>query len=169
MQEAATTCHVMHECACNGCGAQILPGEVGIRGTEIGPRLVAIGIKAWKRNASVTGVRDYLSTFGVNFSRGTIQHMLAACARKLEPAAEQIRADLGKSDAVYWDETGASLNGKTGWIWDGVDNGAKANCTVVIHVSASRGRPVPDHVCPNWRRIPATTDGLSVYEAIEER
>ena len=169
MPKPVTVCHVMHRCACNDCGAETSPGSVGIPGTEIGPNLATLAVKAWRRNASVTGVADYLSAFGIAVSRGAAQHLLEACGRRMEATAEQIRADLGKSDANHYDETGASLNGKKGWIWCGVANGAKGMFAVVIVVAGSRGRPVLDEFFPNWRSIPATTDGLSVYALIEIR
>ena len=87
--------------------------------------------------------------------------MLEACGRKTEAAAEQTRADLGKS--------GASLNGRGGWARCGVANGAKGGFAAVIVAAAGRGRAVLDEFFPNWRPVPATADGLSAYAAIEIR
>ena len=108
----------------------------------------------------------YLSAFGVKFADAAVQHMLVASAIKLEPAAEQIRVDLGESDANHYDETGVSLNGKPSWTFDGVANSEKGKWSVVIVAAASRGRAVLDAYFINWRTIPATIDGLSIYEPI---
>lgn len=167
--KAVTVCHVMHKCACNACGAEVLPEKVGIEGTEIGPNLSALGLSAWRRNASVRGVTNCLSAFGVKFSDAAVLHMLVACARKLEPAAEQIRVDLGESDANHIDETGVSLDGKPGWVFVGVANSERGKWSVVVEVAATRGRIVLEMRFINWRAIPTTTDGLSIYGPIEVR
>lgn len=94
---------------------------------------------AWKRNASVRGVTDYLSAFGVKFSESAVHHILDASARKLESAAEQIRTDLGESGAHHYDETGASLNGKGGRVLIGVTNSENGKLAVVAGVDAGKG------------------------------
>ena len=169
MPGPATACHVMHRCACNGCGAGVRPPPPGIEGTGIGPNLAAPAVKARGRNASVAGVADCPAAFGARISRGGVQHLLEACGRRMEAEAGRIRAGLEGSDANRHGETGASPNGRDGRVRCGVAAAAKGGFAAVAVVAGSRGRAVPDGFFPGWRSVPATTDGLSVYALIEIR
>ena len=65
MPEPATICHVMHKCACDGCGAGCRPRPPESRGPGSGPTLRPSPWRSGGRNASAAGVAGYLAAFGV--------------------------------------------------------------------------------------------------------
>lgn len=56
------------------------------------------------------------SMFGITISPGTIVSMVSRCSGKVSGALEGIRKELIASDVCDFDETGARMNGKLGWV-----------------------------------------------------
>ncbi len=55
--------------------------------------------------------------FGLELSQGAIANVLARTARRLQPEAETIRAQVRQAPVIGSDETGARVDGRNHWHW----------------------------------------------------
>ena len=56
--------------------------------------------------------------FNIPISTGTINNMVSRCAKKVEPAYNEIGEKVKESPIDHADETGTSINGSTEWVHD---------------------------------------------------
>ena len=76
MPKATVVTHVSHQCVCSDCEAVTVPKSPGIKGTSLGPNLLAFLTSVWGKAVSVGNVTTLLNdTFGT----GPVQDRRNAC------------------------------------------------------------------------------------------
>ena len=157
-----TTCHIVETCECLDCG-QTTKAKTGmIKGTSLGPNLLAEVADFWEKKGTYQGVADSLEQkYGERFSDATIQHALDAIAIGLEPEARDVWDGLKDADFLGYDETTYPIMGESGWAWVAASHDAAC-----FHLAASRSRATfEEHVMVPGR--PGTVDGYVVYDVLD--
>lgn len=152
---------------CARCGAvrSTHPLQVstarGAAGTHLGPRALALSAWLSKRlgmtTRSVCKVLERL--FSLKLTPGGLTQALARSADRLQPAFDQLMADLRGQSAVWVDETSWWVGGPGWWLWT-----FTAPDLTVYHVDSSRGRDVVLDVLGQDFSGVLTSDCLVSYE-----
>lgn len=111
--------------SCARCGrvqsshpAQVSTAQ-GAAGTQIGAR--ALGLAAYLNKDLKLTVRKscaLLRQLGLTLTPGGLTQALARVSQRLVVSFEQLQQELRTSPAVYADETGWWLGGRSAWLWD---------------------------------------------------
>ena len=153
--KATTTYHIIETCKCLDCGKTTGAKSGMVRGTSLGPNLLA---EYWEKKGTYEGVADSLENrYKI---KTTIQRALDVVAAGLEPEARNMRDSLKDTDYMGYDETPYPRHGKSGWAWV-----AASHNTISYHLAASRSRATfEEHVMVPGRL--ATVDVHGCHTAV---
>ena len=137
--KAVTTTHGVPTYECVDCGRQSRPETGLIRGTMFGPGILEHIIDLWEMCVSERRIaRSIRETYGLQCGKDAVDSALKAVGTALEPESDSIRESLADSQAVHYDETGFSINGRQGQAWLATDGKPTA---VVMAGRPRQGRP----------------------------
>ena len=75
MPTAMVVTHVCHECVCSDCDAVTAPKPPGIKGTSLGPNLLAFLTSVWGKAVSTGNAATLLNdTFGAGMCKTAVKH-----------------------------------------------------------------------------------------------
>ena len=81
MPKAAVVTYVSHQCVCSDCEAVTVPKSPGIKGTSLGPNLLAFLTSVWGKAVSVGNATTLLNdTFGTGLCKTAVTHALVAAS-----------------------------------------------------------------------------------------
>ena len=104
MPKAVTTTHVCHECVCSDCDAVTAPKPLGIKGTSLGPNLLAFLTGVWGKAVSAGNATALLNdTFGTGLCKTAVKHALVAAAGRLQKTADEVNASISESRYLKMD------------------------------------------------------------------
>lgn len=91
------TNHVMHDCRCLKCGADVDATRTGtVKGTSMGPVLASVAACMWKHGSSLGSIQGLLKdVFGVDMCRAAVYRAVEAVADALAEEDEAIRQRSG--------------------------------------------------------------------------
>jgi len=123
-----------HARTCPGCGqvtCESIPAE--IRAQAFGPRLAAVlSYLSGSQYVSPRGLEDVAEVvFGVPLSLGSVTALQEQMSQALEPAHQQIAAEVRPAPLKNVDETGWKQAGDKRWLWAAVTDTA---ALFVIHL-----------------------------------
>jgi hypothetical protein len=157
-------------CPCCGEVRSTHPLQVstacGAAGTHLGARALALGAWLNKRLGMTTrSVCKLLqAVFGLKLTPGGLTQALDRVADKVQPAFDQLVADLRSQSGVWVDETSWWVGGPGWWLWT-----FTSPDLTVYHVDASRGRDVVLEILgPDFQGV-LTSDCLASYENLPYR
>ena len=163
MPKAVAVTHVCHECVCSDCDAVTAPKPSGIRGTSLGPNLLAFLTGVWGKAVSAGNATSLLNdTFGTGLCKTAVKHAPVAASGKLQKTADEINSSLSESQYLKMDETPIRIGGKRRYVWACIGDEA-----VVIKVG-TRGAAEIDCHFP-YHDKPITCDGYSAYNVFHTR
>ena len=91
MPKVAVVTHVCHQCVCSDCDAVTVPKPPGIKGTSLGPNLLAFLTSVWGKAVSVGNATTLLNdTFGAGLCKTAVTHALVAASGRLQKTADKI-------------------------------------------------------------------------------
>ena len=118
MPKAAVVTHVSHQCVCSDCKTVTVPKPPGIKGTSLGPNLLAFLTSVWGKAVSVGNATTLLNdTFGAGLCKTAVTHALVAASGRLQKTADKINESLSESQYIKMDETPIRFNGKRQYVW----------------------------------------------------
>ena len=113
MPKATVVTHVFHQRVCSDCETVTIPKLPGIRGTSLGPNLLAFLTSVWCKAVSVGNATTLLNdTFGAGLCKTAVTHALVAASGRLQKTAGEINVSISKSQYIKMDETPIRFNGK---------------------------------------------------------
>ena len=161
--EATVVTHVCHECVCSDCDAVTAPKPPGIKGTSLGPNLLAFLTSVWGKAVSAGNATILLNdTFGAGLCKTAAKHALAAAVGKLQKTADEINASLSESRYPKMDETPIRFGGRRQYVWACV-----GDVGVAVTVG-TRGAAEIDCHFPYYDK-PITCDGYAGYNVFHFR
>jgi transposase len=119
------------------------PVQYGAAIGAVGVYLVQQQLVPYERACEV--IEDLL---GPSMSVGTLQGLVARCAKQLEPVEQQIKAALNHADVLHQDETGLYVAGRRQW----------------MHVSATEQLT---HYAVHAKRGKEALDAIGILEGFE--
>jgi transposase len=157
----------VHVGRCQGCGARVqgrhplqTSDALGACAAQVGPdaqaAVVALNKTFGLSHAKVA--QAFKALFGVSLSRGASAQIVLRAAGRLEPADQEITADLKASARLTPDETGWRVGGKPAWLHAWV--GERATCYAV---EQDRGAGALEAVVGIDWPGKMTHDGFSTY------
>ena len=163
MPKAAVVTHVCHQCVCSDCEAIIVPKSPGIKGTSLGPNLLAFLTSVWGKAVSVGNTTTLLNdTFGAGLCKTAVTHALVAASGRLQKTADEINASLSESRYLKMDETPIRFNRKRQYVWACIgDEG------VAVTVGTRSTAEIDCHF-PYYDK-PITCDGYAAYNVFHVR
>ena len=163
MPKTTVVIPVCHECVCSDCDVVTAPKQPGIKGTSLGPNLLAFLISVWGKAVSAGNATALLNyTFWAGLCKTAIKHALVVASCKLQHTADGIHTSLSKSGHVTMDKTSIRIGGKRRYMWACIGNE-----TVVIKVDILGAAEIDCHF-PYYDK-PITCDGYSVYNVFHTR
>ena len=118
MPKATVVTHVSHQCVCSDCEIVTIPKLPGIRGTSIGPNLLAFLTSVWGKAVSVGNATILLNdTFGAGLCKTAVTHALVVASGRLQKTVGEINASLSESRYIKMDETPIRFNKKRQYMW----------------------------------------------------
>ena len=163
MPKTTVVTHVCHQCVCSDCEAIIVPKSPGIKGTSLGPNLLAFLTSVWGKAVSVDNTTTLLNdTFGAGLCRTAVTHALVAVSGRLQKTADEINASLSESRYLKMDETPIRFNRKRQYVWACIgDEG------VAVTVGTRSTAEIDCHF-PYYDK-PITCDGYVAYNVFHVR
>ena len=163
MPKAEVVTHVSHQCVCFDCEAVTVPKSPGIKGTSLGPNLLAFLTSVWGKAVSVGNATTLLNdTFGTGLCKTAVTHALVAASGKLQKTADEINVSLSESRYIKMDETPIRFNGKRQYVWACIgDEG------VAVTVGTRSAAEIDCHF-PYYDK-PITCDGYAAYNVFHVR
>ena len=117
MSKATVVTHVCHQCTCSDCETVTVPKSPGIKGTSLGPNLLAFLTSVWGKAVSVCNVTTLLNdAFGAGLCKTAVTHALVAASGKLQKTADEVNVSLSESRYIKMDETPIRFNGKRQYV-----------------------------------------------------
>ena len=118
MSKVTVVTHVSHQCVCSDCETVTVPKPSGIRGTFMGPNLLAFLTSVWGKAVSAGNATTLLNdTFGTGLCKTAVKHALTAASGRLQKTADEINASISESRYIKMDETPIRFNGKRQFVW----------------------------------------------------
>jgi transposase len=151
-------------CRCCGClNKPSLPEHVP-RGS-FGPRVIAtVTLLGGRGRLSQRMTARLLSDlFGLRISDGQISRLQRIGRESLQPAYEEIAADVRESAAVNMDETGWREDGRRAWLWTAV-----GRLSTLFAVRRSRSRAVMRELLGDEFDGVLVSDRYSAYAALPD-
>ena len=163
MPKAAVVTHLSHQCVCSDCEAVTVPKSPGIKGTSLGPNLLAFLTSVWGKAVSVGNATTLLNdTFGTGLCKTAVTHAPVAASGKLQKTAGEINASLSESRYIKIDETPIRFNRKRQYAWACIgDEG------VAVTVGTRSAAEIDCHF-PYYDK-PITCDGYAAYNVFRVR
>ena len=163
MPKAEIVTHVCHQCVCSDCETATVPKSPGIKGTSLGPNLLAFLTSVWGKAVSVGNATTLLNdTFGAGLCKTAVTHALVAASGKLQKTADEVNVSLSESRYIKMDETPIRFNGKRQYVWACIgDEG------VAITVGTRSAAEIDCHF-PYYDK-PITCDGYAAYNVFHIR
>ena len=163
MPKAAVVTYVSHQCVCSDCEAVTVPKSPGIKGTSLGPNLLAFLTSVWGKAVSVGNATTLLNdTFGTGLCKTAVTHALVAASGRLQKTADEINMSLSESRYIKMDETPIRFNGKRQYVWACIgDEG------VAVTVGTRSDAEIDCHF-PYYDK-PITCDGYPAYNVFHTR
>ena len=161
----SVTEHQAQTKCCPQCGAETVgefPATVRAP-VQYGPGVKTIGVYLnqaqllpSERTCAVLG-----ELFGCPLSEATLEQAVAECYAQLEPVEAAIKQGVTEATLAHFDETGANVNGKTGWL--------HVACTALltyyaIHAKRGREAMAAIGILPHFLGR-AVHDGLASYQS----
>ena len=163
MPKAVTVTHVCHECVCSDCDAVTAPKPPGIKGTSLGPNLLAFLISVWGKAVSTGNATTLLNdTFGAGMCKTAVKHALVAAAGRLQKTADEVNASISESRYLKMDETPIRFDGRRQYVWACIGD------TGVAVIVGTRGAAEIDCHFP-YHDKPITCDGYAGYNVFHTR
>jgi transposase len=138
----------------------------GAAGVQLGPR--ALGVAAQLNKQHGLTVRKTCAVlrqlFQLQISPGGLTQALARVARKLEPAYENLLAQLRAGPCVHSDETSWWVGGPSYWLWVFADQK-----TTVYQVAKGRGRSIVAAALGDQFAGVLVSDCLATYDDVNPR
>jgi len=161
--KAILTAHLLCKATCNKCGHDTHSDvEPGVKGTSLGPNLLALISGMFHSNSSGSQIAEQLKAFGAETTKTSVQHGLKALSKKLKPIQDEIKANARKATSVNRDETPFKCGDKKGQAWIAATNGEAAMNAVLIELAESRAKKVLIEQFGDLD-IPTTADGYPGY------
>ena len=163
MPKAAVVTHVSHQCVCSDCETVTIPKLPGIKGTLLGPNLLAFLTSVWGKAVSVGNATTLLNdTFETGLCKTAVTHALVAASGRLQETADEINKSISESQYIKMDETPIRFCGKRQYVWACiVDEG------VAVTVGTRSAAEIDCHF-PYYDK-PITCDGYPAYNVFHTR
>ena len=163
MPKAVVVTHVSHECICSDCDAVTATNPPGIKGTSLGPNLLAFLVSVWGKAVSPGNATGLLNdTFGTGLCKTAVKRALAAAAGKMQNAADGIKTSLSKSRCIKMDETPIRFGCAKRYVWACIGD------TGVAIAVGTRASAEIDYHFPYYGK-PITCDGYAAYNMFHAR
>lgn len=171
--EPRTTCFNVHCARCKRCRRRVQgrhplqsSNALGAASCQIGPNAIALSAQLNKcLGASYGRIAGLFSTtFRLTVARSTLVRAVVRLARKGEALYARITVLVRQSVAVYGDETGWKVAGRSSWLWTFV---SLLNKATVYLIRPSRGADVAEEVIGRDYAGFLGRDGLAVYDGFE--
>ena len=163
MPEATVVTHVSHQRVCSDCETVTIPKLPGIRGTSLGPNLLAFLTSVWGKAVSVGNVTTLLNdTFGTGLCKTTVTHALVAASGMLQKTAGEINTSLSESQYIKMNETPIRFNGKRQYVWACIEDEG-----VAVTIGTRSAAEIDCHF-PYYDK-PITCDGYQAYNVFRTR
>ena len=162
-QPVTVTKHVIPSYMCNDCNtAHTAQCNLPKKGC-LGFNLIGAIVSLWSARIPVRNISKMISVFNsVNLSAGTINNCLNNTAIALEPLVNEIKHDICTSETAHFDEIKYPINGKTAWVWGGVNLNS-----CFITAEKSRGANVLEKHFSSFKGV-AVCDGWKPYRVFEK-
>jgi transposase len=157
---------------CQRCGKRVqgrhplqTSDALGAAASQLGPDAQAAAVLLDKQAGLSHGkvAACFRALFGIEVSRGASAQVVLRAATRLEPAHQEIRADLPAADQVAADETGWRIGGQPAWLPAWV--GDRATCYAI---DPDRSAAVLERVIGrDWGGV-LVPDGWASYDRFGE-
>lgn len=142
--QPVSTLYRKHRYYCRACKKVVTAsGKDEIARSRIGP--LAKSLAAYLKYQVKVSDRDirkiFSELFGLKFTSGSLVGFRDQVRTRLEPVYDKLIGKIRRSKVVHADETGWSIDGKSGWCWS-----FSNKKTAVCHIDRSRGGKVPQAI-----------------------